>query len=91
LEHGARNARLGAIAVLSRGANPKAGHVGFWLGETEAEPVPLAGNQSDEVIVAAFTRSQVLGYRWPTVIAPASNQVVSSLALSFDEALAHVL
>ena len=81
--------RPGAITVLSRGADPKAGHVGFWLGETAKGPILLGGNQSDQVSVAVYARDKVLGYRWPeTLPAAAPNQ---SITLTFDAALAHVL
>ena len=39
--------RFGAVAVLSRGSDPAAGHVGFLLGETDAHVVLLGGNQGD--------------------------------------------
>ena len=58
-------ARYGAVAVLSRGANPALGHVGYVLGETEGQVFLLGGNQSNSVSVAAFEKSRVLGYRWP--------------------------
>lgn len=67
---------VGAIAVLRRGNDPSAGHVGFvvrWDGSTVWL---LGGNQGDEVKVAAFRRLDVIEYRWPEestdVPAPAS-------------------
>lgn len=39
-------ARMGAVAVFSRGSDPALGHVGFWLGETEDSVVLLGGNQA---------------------------------------------
>jgi uncharacterized protein (TIGR02594 family) len=57
--------RLGAIAVLSRGADPNAGHVGFVLSETADKLYLLGGNQSDAVTVAGFDRARLLGLRWP--------------------------
>ncbi len=54
--------RIGAITILSRGNNPDAGHVGFWIGETAEGPVLLGGNQSDRESVAPFARSCLLGY-----------------------------
>ena len=41
--------RIGAVAVLSRGGDPAAGHVGFLLGETDAHVMLLGGNQGDAV------------------------------------------
>ncbi|MCK9912991.1 hypothetical protein MXD81_27815, partial [Microbacteriaceae bacterium K1510] len=49
-------ARFGAIAVLSRGSDPAAGHVGFLVGETQGHVVLLGGNQGDAVGVAAYPR-----------------------------------
>lgn len=57
-------ARYGAVAVLSRGANPALGHVGFVVGETEAQVFLLGGNQANGVNVAAYPKTRVLGYRW---------------------------
>ena len=57
--------RLGAIAVLERGSEPWAGHVGFVVGTSGGRVYLLGGNQGDTVSVAAFDRSRVLGYRWP--------------------------
>ena len=44
--------RLGAIAVLSRGADAALGHVGFVVGETEGEVLLLGG---DSVSVVSFS------------------------------------
>ncbi|MGE0857394.1 MAG: TIGR02594 family protein, partial [Hyphomicrobiaceae bacterium] len=56
---------VGAIAVLSRGADPALGHVGFVVGEADGRLYILGGNQSNRVSVAAFDRSRLLGLRWP--------------------------
>jgi lysozyme family protein len=56
---------LGAIAVLSRGSDPNAGHVEFYLGETTDKLILLGGNQGDSVSVEAFDSGRLLGYRWP--------------------------
>jgi uncharacterized protein (TIGR02594 family) len=85
--------RVGAIAVLSRGSDPAAGHVGFLLGETAGNVYLLGGNQSDAVTVAAFPRGRLLGLRWPQEAAepvPQPEEARIDAAL-FDEALAHVL
>lgn len=57
--------RLGAIAVLSRSGDPTLGHVGFIVGWTTGTILLLGGNQSDAVTVAQFSRSRVIGLRWP--------------------------
>jgi uncharacterized protein (TIGR02594 family) len=89
-------ARLGAVAVLSRGSNPALGHVGFVVGETHDEIVLLGGNQSNAVTVAAFDRSRLLALRWPAtsgsgdVDDPVELDAVPDDAV-FEAALAHVL
>lgn len=93
--------RLGAIAVLSRGSDPDAGHVGFLLAETDDSVVLLGGNQGDAVTVAAFPKSRVIALRWP-IAARAADARVSDpppqaeaariiAAAVFEPALAHVL
>ncbi len=83
--------RFGAVAVLSRGSDPAAGHVGFLLGETDTHVVLLGGNQGDAVSVAAFPRARLLGLRWPKeMIAPPAAAPMQDDRL-FDDALGHVL
>jgi len=53
------------IAVLSRGSNPKSGHVGFIVHEGKDKILLLGGNQGDKVSIASFKKSQVISYRWP--------------------------
>lgn len=53
----------GCIVVLSRGSS--SGHVGFYVGETNSDVVILGGNQGNEVCIAKYPRSRVLGYRLP--------------------------
>jgi uncharacterized protein (TIGR02594 family) len=82
-------ARLGAIAVFSRGDDPTTGHVGFVLGEADGKLYLLGGNQGDAVSVAAFDASRLLGLRWPkdetqTPGAPPDDGV-------FTKALGHIL
>ncbi len=58
--------KVGAVAVLSRGANPSNGHVGFYLGEgRRGRIILLGGNQGNKVSKQEFPANQVLGYRWP--------------------------
>ncbi len=79
--------RLGAIVVLERGADPGAGHVGFFVGGAGKRIFLLGGNQGDAVTVAAFETSRVLGYRWPGA---QLDQAPEDGGL-FDRALKHVL
>lgn len=85
--------RVGAIAVLSRGADPTAGHVGFLLGETASHVILLGGNQGDAVSVAAYPKTRLLGLRWPQEAraAPDAVQAPADGEALFSQALAHVL
>jgi uncharacterized protein (TIGR02594 family) len=95
--------RIGAIAVLSRGFDPRLGHVGFLVGSTAADIILLGGNQGDAVSVQAFPRSRLLGLRWPTGaagepaspvipdVAPATSRDPAPISDLFERALAHVL
>jgi len=56
---------VGCVVVLSRGRNPKQGHVGFYVKEDDKSVYVLGGNQSDEVNVSKYSKSRVLGYRVP--------------------------
>lgn len=56
----------GDVVVLSRGADPSKGHVGFFMGYDETGNVKvLAGNQGNGVSVASFDKGKVLGFRRP--------------------------
>jgi uncharacterized protein (TIGR02594 family) len=81
--------RLGAIAVLNRGADPAFGHVAFLVGETNGRLLLLGGNQADRVSVAAYDKSRLLGFRWPAPDAPAAGRREQTEL--FEVALAHVL
>lgn len=66
LEWGQRTGpRYGAITVLARSADPVAGHVGFLVREAGHQLLLLGGNQANQVSVAWFPTSRLLGYRWP--------------------------
>ena len=86
--------RGGAVAVLSRGSDPAAGHVGFFIGETDGQVVLLGGNQGDAVSVAAFPKARLLGFRWPqdkTASQPTTSPPAPKSGALFDRALGHVL
>lgn len=89
--------RLGAIAVLERGSEPWAGHVGFVVGMSGGRVYLLGGNQGHAVTVAAFDRSRVLAYRWPASGVTASPPGLPPSSASpatrtiFEHALNHVL
>lgn len=54
----------GCIVVLKRGKSEWQGHVGFLVFDGSDRIMVLGGNQSDRVSIAAFKKSDVLGYRW---------------------------
>ncbi len=57
----------GCVVVFWRGdPNGASGHVGFVVGRDRAgNLMVLGGNQADAVNIKPFSRSRVLGYRWP--------------------------
>jgi uncharacterized protein (TIGR02594 family) len=69
--------RTGAVAVLSRTADPALGHAGFLVGETTDTVILLGGNQNDAVTVEAFPRARLLGLRWPATSAPVIPEAAS--------------
>ncbi len=79
--------RPGAIAVLERGSDPGAGHVGFVIGAAGKRVFVLGGNQGGAVSVAAFDTGRVLGYRWPSD----EQETLPPAVGVFDRALKHVL
>lgn len=82
--------RPGAIAVLSRGDDPAAGHTGFLLGMAGKRIFLLGGNQSDSVCVEGFDVGRVLAYRWPAAAAARPPTGIPGTGI-FEKALAHVL
>ena len=79
---------VGCIVVFERG--PKAGHVGFVVGQDKAgNLMVLGGNQGNAVTVKPFDPNRVLGYRWPAGSEPdhfALPVVTSDGRLSRNEA-----
>jgi len=57
--------RYGAVVVITRGNDPRLGHVGFVSRFDKDYVWLLAGNQTDSVSVVRFSRANVLAYRWP--------------------------
>lgn len=51
------------VVILKRGLNPAQGHVGFYAGRSSDRVLVLGGNQADEVSIAPFHISDVLGVR----------------------------
>jgi len=59
-----------AVAVLRRGNDPRAGHVGFLVERRDGKVYLLGGNQGNAVSIAAYMEADVLGYRWPASALP---------------------
>lgn len=58
------NPDVGCIAIFERAGG---GHVGFVVGrDLRNNLLVLGGNQGDAVSIAAFPRTRVAGYRWPS-------------------------
>ncbi len=55
----------GAIAVFERGSDPKAGHVGFVMGQSGDYLYILGGNQANRVQLNTYSQQRLLGLRWP--------------------------
>lgn len=81
----------GAVAILTRGADPAFGHVGFVVGMSDDRVVLLGGNQSDAVSVEAFARSRVLGFRLPQALLDPSTGAAPAAASDFARSLAQIL
>lgn len=83
------NPVLGAVAVLSRSADPAQGHVGFVVGSQEDKILLIGGNQRNAVTIEAFDRSRLLGLRWPS--RRAAGGADGDAGDIFETALKHVL
>jgi uncharacterized protein (TIGR02594 family) len=55
--------RVGCIVVFSRGN--VGGHAGFYVSETKTHIMILGGNQSNMVNMSEYSKSNLLGFRWP--------------------------
>jgi uncharacterized protein (TIGR02594 family) len=55
----------GCIVVFRRGRSKWQGHVAFYVDETDTHVKVLGGNQSNQVRISSYAKSQLLGYRWP--------------------------
>jgi len=58
--------RYGCVCVIERNGPGGDSHVFFWLGEQEGTVLALGGNQGNSVSKAKYSKSLVLGYRWPS-------------------------
>jgi len=64
-----KNPPFGAIAIFSRGTDPRQGHVGFYVGENATHYKILGGNQSKQSLVCVrhYSKKTLLEFRWPTI------------------------
>lgn len=60
---------VGAVVVFWRGSpSGWSGHVGFVVGkDRKGNIMVLGGNQGDAVNIKPFSKTRVLGYRWPGI------------------------
>lgn len=74
LTHGSKIEKpaVGCIVVFWRGSKEGwSGHVGFVVGRDQnGNLMVLGGNQGDKVSIKPFGKDRILGYRWPTGLAP---------------------
>ena len=54
---------MGDIVVFRRGTSAWEGHVAFYINEIDGFINVLGGNQSDQVKISAYSKSNLLGYR----------------------------
>lgn len=75
--------KIGCIVVFSRG-NPNGwqGHVGLYMGETDTHIKVLGGNQNNEVNISNYSKSRLLGYRWPVTAINSRTNVASAVGLA---------
>lgn len=80
---GLKNPVLGCVCTKKRGNSSWQGHVFFVVGlSADGKTVfGLGGNQSDSVTVAAFKRSEVTSFRWPSSLpVPKTTKLPTSVA-----------
>ena len=69
----------GAIAIFDYA--PRGGHVGFIVGKDVYDNLMiLGGNQNNKVSIAPFSRSRLIGVRWPSVYPAAGRFTLPLLA-----------
>ena len=77
---GLKEPALGCICTKRRGSSWQ-GHVFMLVGVNANQVFGLGGNQSDAVTIAAFPRSEVTAFRWPSdVPIPAALQLPTTIA-----------
>lgn len=72
---------MGCIATKKRAGSSWQGHTGFVVGANKDQVFLLGGNQSDQVSVAAFKRSEIVAFRWPCDMPiPTSSKLPTTVA-----------
>jgi uncharacterized protein (TIGR02594 family) len=76
------HAQKGDLVVLSRGKDPRFGHVGFYNGKIGNQVRLLGGNQSDQVSVAQYAANRIVAIRRATAQreTPAQSKTVQASA-----------
>ncbi len=78
---GLKEPALGCIATKKRGNSTWQGHVFLVVGANKDQVFGLGGNQSDQVNVASFKRSEITAFRWPAdVPLPAPHTLPTTIA-----------
>ncbi|KQP62805.1 NlpC/P60 family protein [Methylobacterium sp. Leaf112] len=78
---GLKDPVLGCIATKKRGNSTWQGHTFFVVGASKDQVFGLGGNQSDQVSVASFKRSEIVSYRWPSdVPIPTASKLPTTVA-----------
>lgn len=78
---GLKEPALGCIATKKRAGSSWQGHTGFVVGANKDQVFLLGGNQSDQVSVAAFKRSEIVSFRWPADMpVPAASKLPTTIA-----------
>lgn len=89
-----KNPVPGCIVVFKRGNSNWQGHVAFYVGEGSNGYIRvLGGNQSDQVNIANYAKSSILGYRVPATYDVADDEdgnVVMVLQKALNEKKYHV-
>ena len=70
----------GAVLVFERSSN---GHVGFSIGQDNANFFVFGGNQSDAVTIASVAKSRLLSSRWPLTYPPRLQRLPSMMPGEF--------
>jgi uncharacterized protein (TIGR02594 family) len=57
--------KTGCVVIFSSSRGPASGHVGFFERSQGAHILVLGGNQKDAVNYSSYSKTRLLGFRWP--------------------------